>query len=444
MTEKRYTVGLYTLGCKVSSYETEAVAEAFADAGYEIRSFGEVCDVYVINTCTVTAESDAKSRKYIRRAVRMNPQAKVIVMGCYSQRSPREVAEIEGVSAVIGTANKLSVVKLAADLLTGGEKTVSVPSLVGAEFEKMTVRHAPRTRGYVKIEDGCECKCSYCAISDARGPVRSKPMADVIAEVQALHRSGTREVVLTGIETGSYGSDFDYGCDLADLILELDRLKATDRIRLGSMAPELLSERLVSRIAGCEIMVPHFHISMQSGSTSVLNRMRRRYTRETAMKNIALIRRLMPRVMLTADLMVGFPGETEEEFLDTVSFVREAELLDSHVFAYSMRAGTPAALMPGQIDPEVKHDRSVRLMAVQREVRDSVLSGVVDEAYPLPSVFETRRGREYTGHSDSYIEVRCESSSDIRGDIINVIPVYHKDGVLYTKIGNNNNYCLQK
>ena len=434
MIETRYTVGLYTLGCKVSSYETEAVAEAFSEAGFEVKPFSDVCDVYVINTCTVTAESDAKSRKYVRRAIRTNPNAKVIVMGCYSQRSPNEVAAIDGVGAVIGTANKLSVVDRALALLHGGERTVDVPSLSGAVFEKMTVKHAPRTRGYVKIEDGCECKCSYCAIADARGPVRSKRPEDVISEVRALYENGTREVVLTGIETGSYGTDLDSGLDLSDLILELDRLHATDRIRLGSMAPELLSEKFISRVSGCGILVPHFHVSMQSGSSSVLRRMRRRYSREMALENIARIRRLMPRVMLTADLMVGFPGESEEEFLDTVSFVKEAELLDSHVFAYSMREGTPAAQMPCQIDPAVKHERSARLMAVQKEMRDDVLTRVVSAGATLPSVFETRRGSEYTGHSDSYIEVRCKSDKDIRGEIVNVIPVYHKDGILYTEI----------
>ncbi len=432
--DRRYTVGLYTLGCKVSSYETEAVAEAFSEAGFDIKPFGDICDVYVINTCTVTGESDAKSRKYIRRAVRTNPNAKVIVMGCYSQRSPEEVALIDGVDGVIGTEGKLSAVGLAIELLSGGEKKVTVTDLSNAEFEPMTVKQAPRTRGYVKIEDGCECKCTYCAISDARGPVRSKKPEDVISEVQALYRGGTREVVLTGIETGSYGSDFNFEYGLADLIEDLDRLHAADRIRLGSMAPELLNESFITRVSRCGILVPHFHISMQSGSSSVLRRMRRRYSREMAIRNVALIRRLIPGVMLTADLMVGFPGETEEEFLDTVSFVREAELLDSHVFAYSMREGTVAATMPGQIDPLIKQERSERLRMAQERMRDEVLDGAITSGRVLPTVFETKRGREYTGHSDSYIEVRCTSDRDIRGEIVNVIPEYHKDGILYTKI----------
>lgn len=434
MSRNAYTVGLYTLGCKVSSYETEAVAEAFFNAGFQVRPFSEKCDVYVINTCTVTQESDAKSRKYIRRASRLNPEAKIIVMGCYSQRSPEEVFGIDGVSAVIGTADKLSCVKIAISLLDGGDRVLSVPSLEGAEFENMRITHAPRTRGYVKIEDGCECKCSYCAISDARGPVRSKPAIDVIEEVRELYKSGTREVVLTGIETGSYGSDFNTGYGLADLILDLDREKCAERIRLGSMAPELIGEKFINRVYGAKILVPHFHISMQSGSDSVLHAMRRRYTAKRALENIRRIRELMPRVMFTADLMVGFPGETEEDFLATMDFVTEARLIHAHVFAYSARGGTPAALMDGQISPEIKAERSARLIAHAERVRDEVLDEVVRKGEPLSVVFETASGCEYFGHSDSYIEVSVHSSRNIRSEILKVVPAYHKNGIVYGEI----------
>ena len=430
-----FKVGLYTLGCKVSLYETEAIAEAFADAGFEVGSFFESCDVYVINTCTVTAESDAKSRKYIRRAHRQNPDAVIIVIGCYSQRSPDEVARIEGVSAVIGTQDKLSSVSLAERLLSEREgQIISVGALDGACFEDMTVRSSARTRGYVKIEDGCECKCSYCAISAARGPVRSKGREAVISEVEGLYRDGTREVVLTGIETGSYGADFDEKYGLADLICELDERRSCDRIRLGSMAPELLSERFVKRVAGLSIMVPHFHVSMQSGSTAVLNAMRRRYTRERAMENIRLIRSLMPRVMLTADLMVGFPGESEEDFLDTLSFVSEARLLDAHVFAYSRRAGTPAADYDGQIPEEIKKERSARLIAEVSRVRDEVLSEVVARGEMLPSILETFKGGVWSGHSDSYIAVSCVGDKTLDGALVNLKPVSHKDGIVFCEI----------
>lgn len=430
------SVGLYTLGCKVSLYETEAVAEAFVKAGFSVLSFEDKCDVYVINTCTVTAESDAKSRKYIRRAVRKNPSAVVIVMGCYSQRAPSEVAKIEGVGAVIGTADKLSAVTLAKKLLCErqGAPTVRVGPLTGAKFENMSVSCPARTRGFVKIEDGCECKCSYCAIAGARGPVRSKPKEAVIAEVEGLSRLGIFEVVLTGIETGSYGADFSEKYRLCDLLSELNERKSCERIRLGSMAPELMGREFIERVAELPILVPHFHISMQSGSSSVLRRMRRRYTRESAMENIRLMRKKIPRLMLTADLMVGFPGETEGDFLETLDFVSEAELLSAHVFAYSKRESTPACDFPDQVPESVKRERSARLISHAEFVRDRVLDRVVAEKKSLPVVFETRGENGFLGHSDSYIEVEVESEDELSGKLLSVIPVSHKNGVIHGKL----------
>ncbi len=434
-------VGLYTLGCKVSLYETQAVGEAFARAGFEVASFDDVCDVYVINTCTVTAESDAKSRKYIRRAIRKNPEAIVISIGCYTQRAPDEVMKIEGVSAVLGTADKMKCVEIAEKLLSASELQASnfVTSLEGATFEPMCIESAPRTRAYVKIEDGCECKCTYCAISGARGPVRSKRPEEVIAEVEGLYRSGTREIVLTGIETGSYGADFPEKYDLADLLCELDARHSCERIRLGSMAPELLSEKFITRVARLPILTPHFHVSMQSGSDSVLRRMKRRYSRAMALDNINRIKSLMPRVMLTADLMVGFPGESEEDFLDTMRFVSEAGLLDAHVFAYSKREGTPAAYYDDQIPEEIKHERSAALIKECERVRDELLDRVVALGEPLPTIFETKKSNAYYGHSDSYIEVCASSDIDLRGRLVSVKPISHEHGLIYGEIVDFNN-----
>ena len=431
-----YTVGLYTLGCKVSLYETEAIAESFADAGFEIKPFDEVCDVYVINTCTVTAESDAKSRKYIRRAIRKNPNAAVIVVGCYSQRAPEEVARIEGVSAVLGTQDKMRCAEIAQEIISNSEFRTSnlVTDLSGAKFEPMCVKNAPRTRAYVKIEDGCECRCTYCAISGARGPVRSKRPEDVISEVEGLYKNGTREIVLTGIETGSYGADFDEKYDLADLLCELDRRGSCERIRLGSMAPELLSEKFISRVGNLKILVPHIHISMQSGSDNVLRGMKRRYNRKMALENIARIREYKPDTMFTADLMVGFPGESEEDFLDTVNFVKEARLLDAHVFAYSKREGTPAATYENQIDESTKRERSARLIAEKNTVRDEVLASVIASGNTLSCIAETRDNGVYTAHSDSYVEVRFEGDVGLSGELVDVLPLSHKDGVIYGKI----------
>lgn len=430
-----YKVGLYTLGCKVSLYETEAVAESFEREGFLRAPFDSVCDVYVINTCTVTAESDAKSRKYIRRALRKNPNAAVIVIGCYSQRAPQEIADIGGVCAVIGTQDKLSAVKLAQQFLAdpGKAPVISVSPLEGACFEKMRVESAPRTRAYVKIEDGCECKCSYCAIAPARGPVRSKPLMDVVEEVEGLSRAGVYEIVLTGIETGSYGKDLQNGENLGELIALLNERGSCGRIRLGSMAPELLTPKFITRVAALPIMVPHFHISMQSGSNPILARMRRRYTREMAMRSISLIRSLMPDVMLTADLMVGFPGETEQDFLDTVSFVHEAGLLDAHVFAYSEREGTPAAGFDGRIPEEQRRKRSAVLIAEKNVSRDRQLAHTVEQGRALPAILESSSKGVYTAHSDSYIELRCSADGCRIGELVEVIPEYAKDGIIYGK-----------
>ena len=435
---RTYTVGLYTLGCKVSQYETEAIREGFVDRGFESRPFDERCDVYVINTCTVTRESDRKSRQIIRRAIKKNPDAIVAVVGCYTQRTPDEVAAIEGVDIVLGTDKKMSVIDLAIDMLEGsGGKTVSVTDVNTADFEPMTIRTAERTRAYLKIEDGCESRCTYCAISDARGRVRSKPKDDVIKEVESLAASGIREIVLTGIETGSYGRDFDYEYDLGDLIAELDKRGSCERIRLGSLAPELVGERFVDKIKNVKILAPHFHISMQSGSDKVLRAMKRRYTAERAIENIERLRAAFPGANFTTDLMVGFPGESEEDFLLTVDFVRRVRLLDAHVFAYSPRTGTPAATYPDQIPEDIKHERSERLIGAKNEVRDAVLSATVALGEPLDVIVETKNADgTYTAHSDSYVEVnfRAPACKNLQGERVMVAPVSHKCGVVFGEI----------
>ena len=371
-----------TLGCKVSQYESSCIAEAFCKRGYELCSFDAMCDLYVINTCTVTAESDRKSRQMIRRAIKKNPNAIVAVCGCYSQVAAEEVAAIEGVGIVIGTKDKLALVELVEEAerrraLGDDSPLIRVDTLDGAEFERMCITRAPRTRAYVKIEDGCECRCTYCAIPGARGPVRSKAPEEVIAEVEGLYRSGTREVVLTGIETASYGVDFKNGYRLGDLLAELDARGSAQRIRLGSLTPELMSESFVEKIKALDILVPHFHLSMQSGSDGVLRRMKRRYNIQMAKDALARLRRAIDGVEFTTDLMVGFPGESEEEFEETLAFVKEARFLDIHVFAYSRRPGTPAECYDGQIDEQTKHERSRRLITLKNEIRDEILDALL-------------------------------------------------------------------
>ena len=416
-------VGLYTLGCKVSQYETEAIAESFEQRGFTVVDFSGEAEVFVINTCTVTAEADRKSRQIIRRAKKRNPDAVVIVCGCYSQRSPDEVAKIPDVDAVIGSSGKMRIVDIAERLLKKRERTIEVTDVDCEPFERMRITRGPRTRVYVKIEDGCECRCSYCAIPSARGRVRSKLPSEVIDEVEALSKSGVREIVLTGIETGSYGRDLDEEYTLADLLVELDSRHSCEQIRLGSLAPELVGDKFLDRVRGVGILAPHFHLSMQSGSSSVLRGMKRRYTRETALANIKKIKEVFPRATFTTDIMVGFPGETEEDFLQSVSLVREVGFLDVHVFAYSRRKDTPAADYPDQIPESIKRERSESLIAVAREVRERTLERIVLEEEYLPVIFEERDGEYMRGHSDTFVPIAVRCDTDLRGERRKVRPV---------------------
>lgn len=431
-------IGLYTLGCKVSQYETEAIGEEFERRGYEISSFDSVCDAYVINTCTVTAESDRKSRQIIRRAVTKNPDAVVAVVGCYSQLAPGDLLKIDGVDVVMGTDKKLEVVDRVEFLLKNGrEKSFcEIYSVDDALFEPMSITKAPRTRAYVKIEDGCESKCTYCAISPARGRVRSKLPEDVIAEVEGLYKNGTKEIVLTGIETGSYGRDFDFKYGLGDLIVELDKRRSCERIRLGSLAPELIGKQFVDKVKDAKILAPHFHLSIQSGSDKILRAMKRRYSREMALRNIQYIKDNIPGACFTTDLMVGFPGETEEDFLDTVSFVKTVGFIDAHVFAYSRRSGTPAATYDGQIPESEKKRRSRSLIEIKNEVRELVLDGITERGDTLSVILETYDSLYYTAHSEGFAEVKVEAPEGLQGEMVLVKPVSHKDGVIYGKLIN--------
>ncbi len=433
MKNNNQTVGLYTLGCKVAQYETEAVREALEARGFSVLPFEERCDVYVINTCTVTAESDRKSRQIIRRAAAKNPEAIIAVCGCYPQTSAKEVAKIKGVSIVVGNRDKLPLVDKITERLENPHQTpvIDVKPLEDAPFEAMTVRKAPRTRAYVKIEDGCECRCTYCEIPNARGPVRSKAPEDVIAEVEGLYKSGTEEIVLTGIETASYGMDFERSYRLIDLLEDLDRRKSCGRIRMGSLSPEVMKPDFIDRLSKLTLPVPHFHLSMQSGADAVLFRMKRRYNREMALTALERVREKIKGAQFTTDMMVGFPGETDEDFLQTLDFVEKARFLDIHVFAYSPRPGTPAAAFPDQIPQAIKHERSAALIRKKNEIRDSILDGIVTSKKPLTVILETYENGAYTAHSDAFIEVLVKEREGFHGKTAEVLPVSHKNGVVY-------------
>ena len=404
------TFAIVTCGCKVNQYESEAIAEALEAAGFVQHPSCDACDLYIVNTCTVTAESDRKARQIIRRFIGQHPEAFMIVTGCSAQSRAESIAAIPGVDAVVGNRQKLRVAEIAQGLVAAGRKPegplVEVPSLEGAEFESMSITRFGRTRAYVKIEDGCESRCAYCAIPAARGPIRSKPMADVVAEVRALTERGCREVVLTGIETGAWGRDLGQ-LRLQDLLREIDRIPGIGRIRLGSLDPTVMTPDFVAGIKELSSLAPHFHLSMQSGCSATLARMRRKYNRTQAEAAIARVREAIASVQFTTDMIVGFPGETEEEFAESADFARRAGFLHIHVFPYSKREGTPAADMKDQIPESVKHERVGVLSRISEESCGAILDGVLAMPDPILSVIPETRGDGFVmGHTPDFLAVK--------------------------------------
>ena len=436
-TPQNPTFAIVTCGCKVNQYESEAIAEALEAEGWTQRPSFHACDLYVVNTCTVTAESDRKARQIIRRFIGKHPDAFMVVTGCSAQARARDIASIPGVDAVVGNREKLRVVAIAQALLTAGQKPaapiVEVSPLEGAAFEPMSITRFGRARAYVKIEDGCESRCAYCAIPAARGPIRSKPMEDVIAEVRALTEAGCREVVLTGIETGSWGRDLG-DVRLQDLLLELDRIPHVGRIRLGSLDPTVMTPDFVEKIAGLASLAPHFHLSMQSGCSATLARMRRKYNRRQAEAAMARVREAIPAVQFTTDMIVGFPGETEEEFAESAAFARQAEFLHIHVFPYSKREGTPAATMKDQIPEEIKRQRVAVLSHISEESCGAILDRVLQDPHARFEIIPETRGEGFVmGHTPDFLEVKVLTDCPLRGEPLTVRPLTREGEILICK-----------
>ena len=426
------TFAALTLGCKVNQYETEAICEALEAMGFTQRPSHEVCDLYILNTCTVTAESDRKSRQMARRLIQKNPEAIVMVTGCSAQGNPASFAAIAGVSAVVGNRQKLRVAEIARTLLQNGKPdtpVVEVPALEGADFEAMSITRFVRARAYVKIQDGCESRCAYCAIPAARGPVRSKPMAEVISEVKALTEGGCREIVLTGIETGAWGRDLG-SLRLQDLLVEIDKIPNIGRIRLGSLDPTVMTQDFVDKIKDLSSLAPHFHLSMQSGCSATLARMKRKYNAKQAEAAMARVRAAIPAVQFTTDMIVGFPGETEAEFAESANFARRAGFLHIHVFPYSKRAGTPAATMKDQVPEDVKHDRVAVLSAISEETCTAILEEVLAHPRPLSVLPETRGEGFVMAHTPEFLEVKVLTSCPLPQREITVTPLRREGEVL--------------
>ena len=415
-------VAFCTLGCRVNQYESDAIAASLEEDGFQIVPFGQEADVTVVNTCTVTAESDRKSRQHIRRAAAANPGKPLIVTGCFAQVSPDAASAIDGVSAVIGNGNKAEIPALAHRLIEGESVQNQVDDIDRAVYDGMTLTKPRRSRSYIKIQDGCENRCAYCIIPAARGKIRSKQPSDVLTEAAALAQAGCHEIILTGIETAAYGRDSGGEFNLAGLIAQLNDVPGIERIGLGSLEPTLMRERFLSEIAPLKAVLPHFHISLQSGSSSVLKRMRRPYNADQAMDFIRAVREYFPQAMLTADVIVGFPGETEAEFEETMAFCREAQFLHLHIFPYSIRRGTEAAGMPDQVPECVKKQRAADLAKQQAEIKRALLEKYVEShrEKPVYVLIEEEKKGYLVGHSEHYVEIRLGADA---GQIGQIVPV---------------------
>ena len=434
---KDFSVGIYTLGCKVNQYESEAIAEELERNGLKIAPPSSVCDAYVINTCTVTAESDRKARQFIRRAIKKNPLAYVFVTGCLAQTSAEDIAAIEGVDVIVGNSNKLYIINELISLIKLGKKNdtpkIFVSDIFDADFEDMAITKFDRTRAYVKIEDGCENKCTYCIIPNARGKVRSKEPQKIIEEVETLVKNGCREIVLTGIETASYGKDLG-DVDLSDLLCRIDKIPNIGRVRLGSLDPSLIRPDFVKKISSLKCLAPHFHLSLQSGSDRILALMKRKYNSTMAMNAIKLLKENIKNVKFTTDVIVGFPTESEEDHLATENFIKEAQFLTVHIFPYSKRKGTPAAAMSGQLTGEIKSDRLHRLEAIAQNSTQKILDSECKNNNIKSVLFETFENGYAYGHTDDFLEVAVLSSTPLRAEFRSVKLVSNDGKICYGEL----------
>ena len=411
---------LHNLGCKVNAYETEAMQQLLEQAGYEIVPFEEKADVYIVNTCTVTNIADRKSRQMLHRAKKQNPEALVVAAGCYVQAAEAELKEDSAVDLLIGNNRKKDLISILKAYESGVQEDAVIDINHTKEYEALSVTQtAEHTRAYVKVQDGCNQFCSYCIIPYARGRVRSRPASEVCQEIASLARAGYQEVVFTGIHLSSYGLDLE-GESLLSLIQAVHQIDGIRRIRLGSLEPRIVTEKFAAALAGMEKFCPHFHLSLQSGCDATLSRMNRRYTAEEYERTCELLRRTFDQPALTTDVIVGFPGETEEEFEETLAFLKRIRLFETHVFKYSRRRGTRAAVMENQIPEQVKTERSRILMELDRENSEAYI--LEQRGRDVEILIEEKmilNGTEYqVGHTKEYIRAAVIAEQDLTNRIV--------------------------
>ena len=411
-------VAFYTLGCKVNQYETEAMLELFEKEGYEKAETEDYADVYVINTCTVTHMSDRKSRQYIRRMKKKNPDAIIAVVGCYSQVSPEEILSIDEVNLVMGTNDRKKIVE-EVKKIDASRKVSTVDDIMKVKaFEEIEINKTNgKTRAFMKIQDGCDRFCSYCLIPYARGHIRSRKIENVIEEIKKVVEEGINEVVITGIHIASYGRDFKgKNIGLIDLLEEINKIQGLHRIRLGSIEPTIITDEFVERLSKLDKICDHFHLSLQSGCTETLKRMNRRYTTEEFRDVTKRLRAKFPNAALTTDIIVGFPGETDDEFNTTYEFLKDIAFYKMHIFKYSQRKGTKAAVMPNQVDGKIKEERSKKLIELSNENEYNYNKKYIGKQVEV--LFEEREGEYLKGHTTNYIVVKHKTD---KNDLINKI-----------------------
>lgn len=415
-------VAFYTLGCKVNQYDTEAVLENFKAAGYEVVDFSEYADVYVVNTCTVTHLSDRKCRQMLRKTKKINPESILVAMGCYAQIAADQIKEqVEEIDIIVGTNKRSQIVDLVDQFMSERMEMLNVVDDIMAveEFEELKISDmGERTRVYIKVQEGCNNYCSYCIIPYVRGKIRSRKEEQVIDEVKRLVGLGFKEIVLTGIHVLAYGKDLG-NTNLMQLLERVHEVEGIERIRMSSIEPIVVTDEFIETLRKLPKVCHHFHLSLQSGSQTVLRRMNRKYTKEEYLESVHKLQGLWPDVALTTDIIVGFPGETDEEFEETLAFVKEVGFAQIHVFPFSPREGTPAAKMRNQIEPGVKEKRAKTLGALEKELRHSYMAKHIGQTMEV--LFEKAHDGMLTGHTSNYLRVKVEGQENLENTIKHVI-----------------------
>lgn len=455
------SVALHNLGCKVNSYEIEVMQQMLQEKGYTIVPFDEIADIYIVNTCTVTNIADRKSRQMLHRAKQKNPNALVVAVGCYVQTGREDVEQDPCIDLAIGNNRKKDLAAILEEYLGEAVTTTTVIDINHtAEYEEMTLKQtAEHTRAYIKIQDGCNQFCSYCVIPYARGRVRSRRAEDIMKEITGMAQAGYREIVLTGIHISSYGIDFDEeawkrgesisvlkedeerrdysgSSKLIDLLERIHDIEGIERIRIGSLEPRIITEETAVRMAALPKLCPHFHLSLQSGCDATLRRMNRKYTSEEYAESVALLRKVFDHPAITTDVIVGFPGETEEEFAQTKAFLEQISFFEMHIFKYSKRAGTRAAVMPDQVPDQVKTARSAELLAMEKEQSKRFRAHYIGRKAEV-LLEETKQigGREYVlGHTGDYVKVAVPVAESGRQPLTNTVVCGRVEGFLNDEI----------